>query len=84
NVDPVAPNAAAAVTTITLTKGSYAIDSAVGANDSDVGLSLSGIFSAASFVWSDVSAQNHSILTSDWTGDYLVRQLPTDTQNLTK
>lgn len=38
----------------------------------------------ASFVWSDVSAQNHSLTTSDWNKDFLVKSLPTDSQTLTK
>jgi hypothetical protein len=40
--------------------------------------------SPASFVWSDLSAQNHSVSTSDWNKDFLVKNLPTDSQTLTK
>jgi len=39
---------------------------------------------AASFVWSDASAQSHSENTSDWNSDYLVKYLSTSTQNLTR
>lgn len=39
---------------------------------------------ATSFVWSDVSAQSHSLTTSDWNNDFLVKNLPTNTQTLTK
>jgi len=38
----------------------------------------------ATFVWSDVSAQSHGLTTSDWNRDYLVKNLPTDSQTLTK
>jgi hypothetical protein len=36
------------------------------------------------FVWSDESATNHSGTTADWMGDYLVKNLTTDSQVLTK
>jgi len=39
---------------------------------------------AASFVWSDESATGHSLTTTDWNNDYLVKNLPTDSQTLTK
>ena len=39
---------------------------------------------AATFVWSDDSAQGHNEATSDWNSDYLVRYLPTSTQNLNR
>lgn len=38
----------------------------------------------SSFVWSDQSASGHSDTTTDWTGDFLVRNLPTDTWTLSK
>ena len=38
----------------------------------------------ASFVWSDISAQSHDSTTLDWTDDYLVKNLATNTQNLEK
>ncbi len=37
-----------------------------------------------SFLWSDLSAQSHSFTTYDWNNDYLVKNLPTDSQTLTK
>ncbi|HEY9585084.1 MAG TPA: hypothetical protein VJJ02_00630, partial [Candidatus Paceibacterota bacterium] len=38
----------------------------------------------ATFVWSDESAASHGAATGDWFGDWLVKNLPTDTQTLTK
>jgi hypothetical protein len=35
-----------------------------------------------SFVWSDRSALSHSATTADWTNDYKVKNLPTDSQTL--
>jgi hypothetical protein len=37
-----------------------------------------------SFVWSDESVVPHSAVTQDWNNDYLVKNLPTDSQTLTK
>jgi len=40
---------------------------------------------AASFIWSDISAQGHDTTTSlDWTTDFLVKNLPTSSQTITK
>lgn len=39
---------------------------------------------AATFVWSDESSSPHSDLTQDWNNDYLVKNIPTDSQSLTK
>jgi len=36
----------------------------------------------SSFIWSDISAQGHTTLTSDWATDFLVKNLPTDSQTL--
>jgi hypothetical protein len=75
----------AVTSTITKTAGAYAINTVVGASDSDVGLALTtNVTAAASLVWSDVSAQSHSVFTTDWTTDFLVKNLPTSTQNLVK
>jgi hypothetical protein len=38
----------------------------------------------ASFVWTDVSAASHSASTDDWNHGYLVKNLPTDSQTLSK
>lgn len=38
----------------------------------------------ASLVWSDLAVQSHSLTTADWNNDYLVKNLPTDSQTLTK
>ncbi|MDD5519074.1 MAG: hypothetical protein PHV98_06965, partial [Candidatus Omnitrophica bacterium] len=71
--------------TITVTKAiDYAVDSVVvGATDSDVNL-VTVNAAAASFTWSDVSAQSHAEATYDWSTDFLVKNLPTATQNLSK
>jgi hypothetical protein len=37
---------------------------------------------SASFVWSDLSAQSHALSTNDWNNDFLVKNLPTDSQAL--
>ncbi len=37
---------------------------------------------AATFVWSDVSASSHSSSTTDWNDDYLVKNIPTNGQSL--
>jgi len=70
--------------TITVTKAAdYAVDSVVAGTDSDVNLvTVNG--AASSFTWSDVSAQSHGEATLDWSSDYLVKTLPTSTQNLSK
>ncbi|MCK9577967.1 peptidoglycan-binding protein [bacterium] len=72
--------------TVTVTRGlDFASGTAVsGAGaDSDIGTAVSAA-GTPSFVWTDVSAQSHSVNTLDWTADYLVKNLPTSTQNLTK
>ncbi len=38
----------------------------------------------ASFVWTDTSAAGHSASTDDWNHGYLVKNLPTDSQTLSK
>lgn len=73
--------------TITLTDvidGGYATGDVVVATDSDFALPLTGtpVAPASSFIWSDLSAQSHSIVTSDWATDYLVKKLATDTQTI--
>jgi hypothetical protein len=66
------------------TVGGYTANSIVATGQTDLGLAIAALpnGSGASFVWSDVSAQSHSIITGDWTTDFLVKTLPTDTQNL--
>lgn len=39
---------------------------------------------AATFIWSDQSAQGHSTTTTDWSNGFLVKNLPTSTQSLVK
>jgi len=46
--------------------------------------SNAGALSGASFIWSDESAQSHVYTSSDYFSDYLVKNLPTDSQTLTK
>jgi hypothetical protein len=36
----------------------------------------------ATFAWSDVSLASHSLTTADWNNDFLVKNLPTDSQTL--
>jgi hypothetical protein len=76
------------VVTITASTTEYAANTVVGASDSDLGIVLSADTAAvartASFVWSDLSQPGHAISTTDWTGDFLVKNLPTDTQSLSK
>ncbi len=38
----------------------------------------------SSFIWSDESVVPHTNLTSDWSNDYLVKNLPTDSLTMTK
>jgi hypothetical protein len=47
----------------------------------DVYASVAG---GSSFVWSDESVTPHSATASSWNGDYLVKNIPTDSQTLTK
>ena len=68
---------------ITRTAGGYAVGTAVASGNSDLELVLTpGVAGGASFIWSDVSAQSHSNVTEDWTTDFLVKNLPTNTQAL--
>lgn len=74
--------------TITVTKGAdYPITTGaptrVVAGDSDIGLTITAL-GIPSFVWSDTSAALHDETTRDWNTDYLVKNLPTNTQNLVK
>ncbi|MFA5207997.1 MAG: hypothetical protein WC428_05055 [Candidatus Paceibacterota bacterium] len=76
-----------ATLTITVTEGTaYAVGTLVATGNSDIGLSFAAgtqaANSTASFVWSDQSASGHSILTTDWATDFLVKNLPTDSQTL--
>jgi hypothetical protein len=42
------------------------------------------VATAASFVWSDESQLGHTVDTNDWFNDYLVKNIPTDSQTMTK
>ena len=85
NTALVVPDAALQITTITLTTSTFATNTVVGANDSDLNIPLTaGVDATASFLWTDKSAQSHGITTTDWTRDYLIDVLPTSTQGLNK
>ncbi|MFA5080082.1 MAG: peptidoglycan-binding domain-containing protein [Candidatus Paceibacterota bacterium] len=94
NVDPLAADAAAANTSIALTSGTYAAGTTVaGAGaDSDTNavigtsaLTTATVPATSAFIWSDQSAQGHNATsTTDWTSEFLVKTLPTSTQNLSK
>jgi hypothetical protein len=94
NADGTAANGAVSqVTVITLTvaDAGYGIGSSVGATGSDVGLTIGASALTATtvpvtsaFIWSDQSAQGHGTATSDWTSEFLVKTLPTSTQNMSK
>jgi peptidoglycan hydrolase-like protein with peptidoglycan-binding domain len=68
-----------------------AAPSVFAASDTYANVAASGGFAATyvgygtspSFIWSDVSADSHATTTADWTNDFLIRQLPTDSQTLT-
>ncbi|OGZ20436.1 MAG: hypothetical protein A2494_00980 [Candidatus Lloydbacteria bacterium RIFOXYC12_FULL_46_25] len=66
--------AGASVTTNIASSGIGFVNSAVAAS----------VGATATFVWSDESSSPHSELTMDWNNDYLVKNIPTDTQSLTK
>jgi len=51
-------------------------------SDSAADLKTAG---TASFIWSDISAQGHDLTTTnDWSTDFLVKNLPTSSQTVTK
>jgi hypothetical protein len=45
---------------------------------------LASVSNLSSFTWSDESITPHSESTPDWSNDFLVKNLPTDTQTLSK
>jgi hypothetical protein len=47
-------------------------------------VALSSVSAASSFTWSDEAIIPHSDLSADWNNDYLVKNLPTDSQTMTK
>ncbi|MFA5446176.1 MAG: hypothetical protein WC287_01035 [Candidatus Paceibacterota bacterium] len=71
---------------ITITKAAdYATGDVVVATDSDFALAFAGgteVAQTASFIWSDLSGLSHSVVTSDWATDFLVKNLATDTQTI--
>jgi len=58
----------------------YGNDGTTGASGKDGG--GSNVFT--SFVWTDVSIDSHSVSTADWNNSYLVKNIPTDSQSLSK
>jgi len=78
-----------AVLTVTIATGTaYAANSVVATGNTDLGKGLgadsTAVSKLATFIWSDLSQPSHSATTTDWTSDFLVKNVPTDTQNLTK
>lgn len=57
---------------------------AMGVSSHSAPTTYAGVAPSASFVWSDESIVGHSDTTVDWMDDYLVKNLPTDSQTLTK
>lgn len=45
---------------------------------------LASVSTSASFIWSDESVIPHSNTSADWNDDYLVKNLPTDSQTISK
>ncbi len=72
------------VIVITKEATDYATGDVVVATDSDFGIALTGtpVAPTGSFIWSDLSALSHSIVTADWATDYLVKNLATDAQTV--
>ena len=73
------------IITITKEAADYAVgDPVVAATDSDFAIPLTGtpVAPASSFIWSDLSALSHSIVTNDWATEWLVKNLATDAQTL--
>ena len=57
----------------------------VAATGSFVAATYASYATTPSFIWSDVSAASHATtVTTDWSNDYLVKNLPLDSQTLTK
>ena len=74
-----------------LISGSLVSGASVSTNIANSGLgfvpatdSFNAAATAATFVWSDESSLPHTAITADWNNDYLVKNLPTDSQTLTK
>jgi hypothetical protein len=57
---------------------------AAGQTAHQVTATSTGIAQTETFAWSDESASNHATTTSDWFGDFLVKNIPTDAQTLSK
>ncbi len=66
------------------TGASVSTSIAGGVTSHSVPTTYAGAASNSSFVWSDESVVGHSDTTTDWMDNYLVKNLPTDSQTLTK
>ncbi|MDD4387563.1 MAG: hypothetical protein PHD15_07435, partial [Clostridia bacterium] len=67
----------------TVISGNYVISKIVKKTSSNsASAAKATLLSSDNFVWSDVSALGHSTTTTDWAGDFLVKNLTTDSQTL--
>lgn len=69
-----------AATTVHANPAIYGNGTTTGASGKDGG----GTDIFTSFVWTDVSQDSHSTSTADWNNSYLVKNIPTDSQSLSK
>ncbi len=80
-----AVNGITVIVAIARTDNGYAAGTAAAATNTDLDLAITGgVANAASFVWTDKSAQSHTLITTDWNNGYLVKTLPTTTWTLSK
>jgi len=67
----------------TATAGTYVSTSLTNPSTWVAPTGYNSVSAAASFVWSDRSANSHANTTADWNNDYKVKNLPTDSWTLT-
>ncbi len=62
------------------------VQTRINSGSSSLGIGAYGAIAAtaATLVWTDRSADSHSVNTLDWTNDYLIKNIPTTAQALTK
>ncbi|MBI4093231.1 MAG: peptidoglycan-binding protein, partial [Candidatus Kerfeldbacteria bacterium] len=71
--------------TVTLSTGnSFQTNIALGQSAHAAQNPYAGVTGSPTFIWSDESSVAHDDTTADWMGDWLVKNIPTDTQTLTK
>lgn len=74
-----------AAVTVTATTGMFiSTNIETGAAAHAAPVAIGSVAAGATFVWSDESAQTHSLSSTDWNDDWLVKNLTTDSQTLTK